>query len=153
MKKEVLIVLGVLVLLLSLPLIAIASITDLGALADKANKLYTGPGSNTNTYDFGYCTFWAAKRREEIGKPIPNTWGDAHTWDNRSKRDGYLVDRTPTVGAIMETDAGALGHVAFVEKVEPDGSWTVSEMNVKGWNILSSRTFKADLAITYNFIH
>ena len=48
---------------------------------------------------------------------------------------------------------GELGHVAFVESVESDGSWTVSEMNVKGWDILSSRTFKATDADSYNFIH
>jgi surface antigen len=53
----------------------------------------------------------------------------------------------------MQTDAGELGHVAYVEKVNPDGSWEVSEMNVKGWDILSSRTFKAEQAKVYNFIH
>jgi surface antigen len=53
----------------------------------------------------------------------------------------------------MQTDPGSLGHVAFVESVEPDGSWTISEMNVVGWDILSSRTFKAAQAQDYNFIH
>jgi surface antigen len=56
---------------------------------------------------------------------------------------GYRVDHIPQQYAIMQTDAGSLGHVAFVESVEPDGSWTISEMNVVGWDILSSRTFKA----------
>lgn len=152
-KKEGLIILGVIATLFMLPVIALASVTDLGALADSALHLYTGPGSTTNTYDFGFCTFWAAKRREEIGKPIPNTWGDAHTWDERALRDGYLVDHTPSVGAIMETDEGDLGHVAFVEKVNPDGTWEISQMNAPGWDIISNRKFKASDAQRYNFIH
>lgn len=53
----------------------------------------------------------------------------------------------------MQTDAGELGHVAFVEEVGPDGSWRVSEMNVLGWDILSSRAFKPEQAKDYKFIH
>jgi surface antigen len=91
-------------------------------------------------YYFGYCFF--AYRR-----------GDAHDWDTGARAASYIVDHKPAVGAIMQTDAGELGHVAYVEKVNPDGSWEVSEMNVKGWDILSSRTFKAEQAKVYNFIH
>jgi surface antigen len=152
-KKEGLIILGVIATLFMLPVIAFASVTDIGALADSALHLYTGPASTTNTYDFGFCTFWAAKRREEIGKPIPNTWGDAHTWDDRASLMGYTVDHAPEVGAIMETDDGDLGHVAFVEKVNPDGTWEISQMNAPGWDIISNRTFKASDAQRYNFIH
>jgi len=153
MKTEIMVVFGVMAVLFLLPIIAIVSMTDIGALADSKVKLYTGPASTLNTYIYGYCTFWAAMRREQVGLPIPNNWGDAHTWDDRSRDAGYLVNHTPAVNAIMESDAGPLGHVAFVEKVSPDGSWEVSEMNVKGWDILSSRTFKPDQAKNYNFIH
>lgn len=95
----------------------------------------------------------SAQRRIEIGKPIPNNWGDAHTWDDGARKAGYAVDHTPAKYAIMQTDAGKLGHVAFVEEEGPDGSWKVSEMNVKGWNILSDRAFKPSQAKDYNFIH
>lgn len=152
-KKEIIVVLVVIASVFALPLIAVASLTNVSALADGALSLFTGNSSTNNTYDYGYCTFWAAQRRDEIGFPIPNTWGDAHFWDERAERDGYLVDHTPAVGAIMQTDAGDLGHVAFVEKVNPDGSWEVSEMNVVGWDILSSRTFKPEQAEDYKFIH
>lgn len=154
MKSEAMIVLGVIGLLFVLPFIAIISMgTDLVALSKSEVKLYTGPASTTNTYAFGYCTFWAAKRREEVGKPIPNDWGDAHTWDDRSMAAGYIVDHIPIVNAIMETDAGDLGHVAFVESVSPDGIWIISEMNAPNWDVISGRTFKAADAMNYKFIH
>lgn len=140
--------------LIALPVVAVASMVNIPALAaDSALKLFTGTASTNNTYIFGFCTFWSAQRRIEIGKPIPNNWGDAHDWDSGARAAGYVVDHKPAVGAIMQTDAGKLGHVAFVEKSNPDGSWEVSEMNVKGWDILSSRTFKAEQAKDYSFIH
>lgn len=157
MKKEVIIILAVIATLFILPLIAIVSMANIGgdikALANSALHFYQGPASTKNTYTFGYCTFWAAKRREEVGKPIPNTWGDAHTWDDGARRDAYLVDHNPTVGAIMESDRGELGHVAFVEKVDPDGKWTISEMNAPIWDVVTNRTFTAAQAQDYNFIH
>lgn len=152
-KQEVSIVSGVLVTLIFLPLIILASVTNLGALADQNVRLYDGPVSTTNTYIFGYCTFWSAKRREEVGKPIPNNWGDAHTWDDRAASAGYVVDHIPVLHAIFQSDTGALGHVAFVEKVNPDGSWEISEMNNRGWNMVNPRQFKASEASKYKFIH
>lgn len=136
-----------------LPVIALVSLTDVGKLVDTSLKLYDGPVSTRNTYIYGYCTFWAAKRRIEINKPIPNVWGDAHSWDEGARAMGYLVDHIPIVGAIMQSNAGELGHVAFVEKVNPDGTWEISEMNAKGWDILSSRKLTAAQAGNYNFIH
>jgi len=153
MKKEIGVVLVVIAVLLFMPAVAVLGMTSVGGLGDPGTSLYTGNASTTNTYDYGYCTFWAAMRREEVGKPIPNNWGDAHSWDDGAKKAGYTVDHIPSQYAIMQTDAGDLGHVAFVEEVGPDGSWKVSEMNVKGWDILSDRTFKPQQAKEYNFIH
>lgn len=153
MKKEIWIVLGVVTVLLFAPAAAVLGMTSVGGLNDPGTSLYTGDASTANTYDYGYCTFWTAQRRIEVGKPIPNNWGDAHTWDDGAILAGYTVDHTPGLYAIMQTDAGKLGHVAFVEKVGLDGSWEVSEMNVKGWDILSSRTFQPWQAKDYKFIH
>jgi surface antigen len=154
MKKEIWVVLGVLAFLLFMPVVAVMGMTNVGGLDDgDGATLYTGNASTTNTYDYGFCTFWAALRREEVGMPIPNNWHDAHDWDEGALLAGYRIDHTPTKYAIMQTNAGDLGHVAFVEEVGPDGSWKVSEMNVKGWDILSDRTFKAAQAKDYNFIH
>lgn len=143
-----------LVVVLGIPVAAMASMTNLPSLAkDDSLKLYTGTGSKDNLYDFGYCTFWTSKRRQEVGFPIPQNWGNANTWNDNAVRSGYRVDHLPAVHAIMQTDEGPLGHVAFVESVTPGGGWTVSEMNVAGWDILSDRTFKPSQAKVYNFIH
>gem|GEM_PF-5175607 len=109
---------------------------------------YTG-----NKYAFGNCTYWAAQRRAQIGKPIPNTWGDAYLWAGRARNDSYQVDHAPTAGAIMQTSRGALGHVAFVESVDGDGTWHISEMNVIGLNQVDYRAMPAISAAAYNFIH
>jgi surface antigen len=106
-------------------------------------------------YAFGYCTYWAALRREQIGDPVPNNWGNASTWADGAEAMGLLVNHTPSVGAIMQTGGGygGYGHVAFVEKVNSDGSWTVSEMNYSGWDVVDERTLPAADASQYNFIH
>lgn len=108
-----------------------------------------------DAYAWGNCTRWAATRRAEIGDPIPTSWGNAATWAIRAARDGYLVDRHPTQGSIMQTpySAGGLGHVAFVESVDPDGTWHISEMNAVGLDKVDYRALPASAAAYYSFIH
>jgi hypothetical protein len=132
-RKEIRIALISLGVIVSLPFFALFSVTNVAALQDQTVTLYTAPISPTNgyAYDFGFC---------------------ANTWDDNARTDGYLVDHSPAVGAILQTDAGPLGHVAYVESVDSD-SWTVSEMNVKGWDELDSRTLPAGVTQQYNFIH
>jgi surface antigen len=153
-KREIIIVLISVGVVLALPVVILVSATNVGALADPSNQLYVAPVSTTNTYAFGNCTYWAALQREQVGRPIPNNWGNANTWASNALLAGYSVDRVPTVGAIMQTTAGPLGHVAYVESVNPvDGSWTISEMNFRGWDIVDSRTLSRSDAIIYSFIH
>jgi surface antigen len=118
------------------------------AVSPSDNMPYAG-----NRYAFGNCTYWAAQRRAQIGKPIPNTWGDAYLWAGRARADSYIVDHTPTPGAIMQTSGGSLGHVAFVESVDGDGTWHISEMNVIGLNQADYRKMSPQTASYYNFIH
>jgi surface antigen len=71
------------------------------------------------------------------------TWrGDAGFWYQNASAAGYPVGPTPKVGAIMVTWESYLGHVAYVESVNADGSWTVSEMNFVAFNVISTRTIK-----------
>ena len=35
-----------------------------------------------------------------------------------------------------------VGHVAYVESVNPDGSWVVTEMNFVAFDVISTRTIK-----------
>jgi surface antigen len=47
----------------------------------------------------------------------------------------------------------AYGHVAYVEAVNRDGSWTISEMNFVGWNVKSVRTIKPGQLPLVGFIY
>jgi surface antigen len=92
--------------------------------------------------------------RLQANDPIPTTWGNANTWAQRAKADGYNVDHTPSAGAVMQTMAGNLGHVAYVTTVNSKtGEWTISEMNAPHLNVVDTRTFAASAAIYYDFIH
>mgnify|MGYP006137586775 CR=1 FL=1 len=107
-----------------------------------------------NGYDYGYCTWYAANKRAAIGRPVPANLGDAWTWDDRAASAGFTVNRTPAYGAVAVTDSYRRpGHVAIVEEVYPDGSIKVSEMNVRGWGVASTRVFEAGRAASFNYIH
>lgn len=142
--------------LMTMPVLALLSATNISALASSAVSMFNGAKVPSDEYDYGQCTYWASLRRLQIGEPIPNTWGNAITWASRASRDGYLVDHNPSYGAIMQDSnaLGGLGHVAFVEKVNPlNGSWTISEMNRVGWDEVDYRTMTEQDALRYNFIH
>ncbi len=71
------------------------------------------------------------------------TWrGDAGYWYANASAQGYPVGPTPKVGAIMVTWESWAGHVAYVEAVNADGSWVVSEMNWIAFNVINERTIK-----------
>jgi len=155
-------VLGVLIAVVAMPMAAVLSITNVSALVGGGPDggtgiatLYTDTAYPGDLYDYGNCTYWAAMRRAQVGEPIPNTWGNAATWAVRALLNGYRVDHTPSQYAIMQipnVDNG-LGHVAFVESVDPDGTWHISEMNVVGFDEVDNKAMPASAAIGYNFIH
>jgi len=106
-----------------------------------------------NRYAFGNCTWYAYERRAQLGRPVGSFWGNAATWAMYARAAGYLVDNTPSVGAVMQ-NGGGYGHVAVVESVNSDGSITISEMNYAGnFNRVTSRTVSAGAASGFNFIH
>ena len=84
----------------------------------------------------GWCTWYVATKRNV-------TWrGDAGYWYANASAQGYPVGPTPKAGAIMVTWESWAGHVAYVEAVNPDGSWVVTEMNYVGFGVISQRTIK-----------
>jgi len=94
-----------------------------------------GPYSATG-FPPGWCTYYVATKRNV-------TWrGDAGFWYQNASAAGYPVGPKPKVGAIMVTWESYLGHVAYVESVNADGSWTVSEMNFVAFGVISTRTIK-----------
>ena len=115
---------------------------------------YMGGSVEGDTYAWGNCTYWAFAMRLWAGNSIPTSWGNANTWDERAIRDGYIVNHTPVVGAVMQSDEGDYGHVAYVIEVDSaTGKWKISEMNAPVFNVVSRRTFAASSAAYYDFIH
>ena len=87
-------------------------------------------------FPVGWCTWFVATKRNV-------TWrGDAGFWYQNASAQGYPVGATPKVGAIMVTWESWAGHVAYVESVNADGSWVVSEMNWIAFNVIDERTIK-----------
>lgn len=162
-KKIVALALATLAFIVLLPLMAVFSmgtqvLTFLSgtpnAKAAEQQGFYMGNSVAGDTYEWGNCTYWAFAMRLWAGDPIPTTWGNANTWDNHAGSDGYEVDHLPAVNAVLQSDAGNFGHVAYVIKVDPGtGDWTISEMNAPVLNVVTRRTFSKDAAAYYNFIH
>lgn len=108
-----------------------------------------------NGYAYGYCTYYAYNRRAELGRPIGGNWGNAVSWAASARAQGFTVDHSPEAGAVIQNGGGwgGYGHVGIVERVNSDGSLTVSDMNYAGWNIISTRTVPASSVGSYNYIH
>lgn len=108
---------------------------------------------------WGNCTYYVYNRVAQLGKPIPSpSMGHAFMWSNSARGMGYSVSHTPKTGTIAVFSQGVAGsdptygHVAFVEKVFADGSVLVSEMNVQGLNVISTRIISASDAQLTEFI-
>jgi surface antigen len=85
-------------------------------------------------FPWGQCTYYVSSRRN-----VP--WdGDAWSWYSRARAYGRPEGKVPVQGAILVMWGSWYGHVAYVERVNPDGSFVVSEMNVKGVGVRDERT-------------
>jgi len=107
-----------------------------------------------NGYDYGWCTWHAANRRNQIGRPIPRNLGNAITWASIASAAGLGVGETPRTGAVVwHRNIGGWGHVAFVEQMNPDGSALVSDMNYPIWGGVTYRTVPPSEFSQYLFIY
>jgi N-acetylmuramoyl-L-alanine amidase len=107
-----------------------------------------------NGYDYGWCTWHAADRRGDIGRPIPNNMGNAISWLSAAQSAGLATGGTPRSGAVVyHLDVGGWGHVAFVERVNDDGSAYVSDMNFPIWGSVTYRTIEPSEFRNYRFIY
>src|SRR5215813_11883394 len=64
----------------------------------------------------------------------PAVFGNGDHWANHARTLGFRVDNTPSVGAIAHFDdnhsgAGPSGHVAYVARVNGDGTIVIEEYN------------------------
>ena len=98
-------------------------------------------------FPWGQCTYYVSTRRE-----VP--WnGDAWEWFANARADGRPEGQVPVAGAIAVTWGSWVGHVAYVERVNPDGSFVVSEMNVHGVGVIDQRTLTVRSADMIGFIY
>lgn len=91
-----------------------------------ATRSYTSAPVNSSSYYVGngmWCTDYVHSRRPDV--PIYGNAG--YNWISAAQAQGRATGTTPRAGAIAVMN----GHVAYVESVNTDGTYTVSEM---GWN-------------------
>ncbi len=87
---------------------------------------YSSTPVNSSSYYVGngmWCTDYVHSRRPDVA--IYSNAG--YSWISSAQAAGKTTGTTPQAGAVAVTN----GHVAYVESVNPDGTYVVSEM---GWN-------------------
>lgn len=115
-----------------------------GNTARTFNKYYYSSGAHS--FPWGWCTWYVASRRH-----VP--WGgNAGTWLYHAKAYGANIGRVPKVGAIMVSGESRYGHVGVVESVG-GGSFTISEMNYKGFGVVDKRTIPTGAGFVKGFIY
>lgn len=103
-----------------------------------------------DNFPYGQCTYYIASRRAvSWGGNAVEWW-----WSARGHRPEGQV---PVEGAIVVFNIGWVGHVAYVEHVNLDGTFVVSEMNYRagggGWGRIDFRTISASDPSILGFIY
>ena len=104
----------------------------------------------------GQCTWYAwYYRKHYTSNPLPATvLGNANAWAYTLSRMGYVVNNTPSVGAVFQTTSGYYGHVGVVTAVNGNGSIVIRDMNYNGMAFtVTEATIPAQYVGMYNYIH
>jgi len=103
-----------------------------------------------DNFPFGQCTYYVATRRNVTWSGNAVNWW----WNARGKRPEGEV---PVEGAIVVFNIGWVGHVAYVEHVNLDGTFVVSEMNYHadggGWGRVDYRTLNVSDPAILGYIY
>lgn len=120
-----------------------------------ATKSWNNPGA------FGNCT-WFAWYWRRANMPS-NYWlpsgaiGNARSWASTMASRGFVVNKTPAYGAVVQTSTSGYGHVGVVVGINQGQSITIQEMNFSGpngkLNIVYQSTIDWGRAVTFNYIH
>src|SRR5699024_6543058 len=88
--------------------------SDNSSASGKKEESKSQPISATSTSNVSYgknyyywedCTWYVFERRQQLGKPDGNNWGNASNWDDAARSQGYSVSSKPSVGAILQANA------------------------------------------------
>jgi surface antigen len=138
------------------------------------------PDDPNNPEQYGQCTYWAAEKRPDLQEVLNqygySQYGGAFDWKVDAAKAGYRIDQTPQVGDVVAMPPGdfytwtytnsagywwtfsftadaVVGHVAYVERVNTDGSFVTSEMYGE-WTLQGDiRYVPAKAASGMYFIH
>ena len=125
---------------------------------NNGGTLYTGSGVTADRFSFGQCTFWADLRYHQQTGNWVNWLGNAYQWKYGAlSAPGWIVSSTPHMPSIIVLQpgvqgAGYFGHVAIVERINPDGSVYASNMNWYangGWDRISYWTFTPGPGVSF----
>jgi surface antigen len=125
-------------------------------------------GSQGNPFPYGQCTYHAYETRPDIydyatthGQPRAG-W-NGYQWSLKAAAVGYVVGATPTRGSLAvfsreyfggpnyDNAGGQYGHVGYVESVNTDGSFVMSERNWSGNPNVTTHTYRPRAGI--QFVH
>lgn len=108
----------------------------------------------------GQCTWYVYNRFSQLGKPIQHSpMGNGGEWAFYATKYGYPVSREARAGTAVCMPPTVpyadptYGHIAFVERVNPDGSIVISEMNVKGEFVISTGYLPREMAAQCYYIN
>ncbi|WP_320066253.1 CHAP domain-containing protein [Micromonospora sp. RTGN7] len=116
---------------------------------------YKGATSGIDPWNFykGQCTSFAAwALRSRVGVPFTNQykgetrWGNAKEWVAAAGRAGVPVYNNPKAGDVAVRLGGTYGHVAFVTKVNTNGTFEIDEYNYLYADKYSHRTVSVGTA-------
>ena len=91
------------------------------------------PSQGSDSFPYGECTYYVATRRAIAWSGNADQW-----WANAQpyRPEGHV----PVAGAVALFDYWPDGHVSYVDYVNADGSFVISEMNYAGWGRIDQRT-------------
>ncbi|MDL2363352.1 MAG: CHAP domain-containing protein [Patescibacteria group bacterium] len=90
------------------------------------------------------CVSYTAYRVAASGRYMP-AWGsigagNANQWDDNARAAGIPVDGTPQAGDVAISNNGYYGHAMYVESVNGDGTFNLSQYNASLNGTFSTRS-------------
>ena len=107
------------------------------------------PSHGGDSFPYGECTYYVATRRNISWDGNAGEW-----WQNA--RSSRPEGEFPVAGAVVVFEGPGYsydGHVAFVDSVNANGSFVISEMNYDGWGRIDQRTVQAGDPSIVGFIY
>lgn len=100
----------------------------------------------SNKFARGQCTDYAAQHAKVYWR------GNANMWASNAKKAGASVNKTPSVGAIIQTGESRYGHVGVIEAVNGN-QVTFGEWNYAGPYKYTRRTLSINDPVVKAIIH